>query len=61
MLRRPAGGKTHGEKEKERVKGDAVASAILVEEFESMALEGQDLESQSVVASNEPSAAMVAW
>jgi hypothetical protein len=50
LLRRPTGGKAHGEKEKERARGDAVAGAILVAQVGSMSFEDKSGESASVVA-----------
>ncbi|KAF8074962.1 hypothetical protein FPV67DRAFT_606515 [Lyophyllum atratum] len=46
VLRRPVAGKAQAEKDKERVRGDAVASAILVGQMEDMALDGQSVEGQ---------------
>lgn len=51
-------GKTNGangEKEKERARGDAVASAILVGQVDALTLEGQDVEHHMVAAFNDPS------
>jgi hypothetical protein len=53
LLRRTTGGKVNGEKEKERARGDAIASAILISQVGSMSLEDKSVESSSVAPPNE--------
>jgi hypothetical protein len=58
VLRRSTGSKAHGEKEKERARGDAVAGAILVAQVGSMSLEDKSGENSSMAAPTKEAAAV---